>query len=164
MTKVIDAKYETKRWKRSEVPTSHRNEDTTGRTSSIKKKQRKKRQNPTSKERTRSNNKNSRRGDDQQNIQSINQSRQEVKQERSVHENVCILIGPGRKRELQVIRTRLYRFFLHSFEQVVGRIIAVKQVTVGYLNNKIIYKSAGTDAVLEMFCHLIRLRTTSVPS
>ncbi|GFX48280.1 hypothetical protein TNCV_2920971 [Trichonephila clavipes] len=84
--------------------------------------------------------------------------------ERGVHENVCILIGPGRKRQLQVIRTRLYRFFLHSFEQVVGRIIAVKQVTVGYLNIKIIYKSAGTDAALEMFCRLIRLRTTSVPS
>ncbi|GFU49100.1 retrovirus-related Pol polyprotein from transposon opus [Trichonephila clavipes] len=76
-------------------------------------------------ERTRSN-KNARRGGEEQ--------RQD--QERSVHEKVFIPGGPGRKRQLQVIRTRLYRFFLYSIEQVVGRIIATKQVTVGYLKFK----------------------------
>ncbi|GFV82886.1 uncharacterized protein TNCV_1179011 [Trichonephila clavipes] len=79
-------------------------------------------------DRTRSNNRNARRGGDQQ--------RQD--QERSVYEKVFIPGGLGRKRQLQVIRTRLcvYRFFLYSFEQVVGRIIAMKQVTVGYLKFK----------------------------
>ncbi|GFY20551.1 uncharacterized protein TNCV_211831 [Trichonephila clavipes] len=52
------------------------------------------------------------------------------KGERSVYEKVFIPGGLGRKRQIQVIRTRLYRFFLYSFEQVVGRVIAMKQVTV----------------------------------
>ncbi|GFX20019.1 retrovirus-related Pol polyprotein from transposon 17.6 [Trichonephila clavipes] len=78
-------------------------------------------------DRTRSSNKNARRGGDQQ--------RQD--QERSVYrKNLCPwrywYETPTTSHKNQVV----YRFFLYSFEQVVGRIIAMKQVTVGYLKFK----------------------------
>ncbi|GFV96598.1 hypothetical protein TNCV_3260621 [Trichonephila clavipes] len=57
---------QTTKWKKSGVPTSHREEDTTRRTNSFQKRQRKENDSPYIEERTRSNIKNARRGDDQQ--------------------------------------------------------------------------------------------------
>ncbi|GFW29755.1 uncharacterized protein TNCV_3936221 [Trichonephila clavipes] len=58
-------KPQTTKWKKSGVPTNHREEDTTRRTSSIQK-SRGRNDNPCIEERTRSNNRNARRGGDQQ--------------------------------------------------------------------------------------------------
>ncbi|GFX06184.1 retrovirus-related Pol polyprotein from transposon opus [Trichonephila clavipes] len=69
-------------------------------------------------ERTGSSNKNARRGGDQQ--------RQDQERRGTCTKKSLVTGGLGRKRQLQVIRNKLYRFLLYSFEQVVGRIFAIK--------------------------------------
>ncbi|GFY28188.1 hypothetical protein TNCV_4395221 [Trichonephila clavipes] len=112
-----------KKWKKSGVPTNHGDEDT--RRTSLNQEQQGKALRPlhrrTSKVR-------------QHEYQKKRQSTKWPGEKRRIeYSPINLPVGPRRRRQLQVIQTKLYRFILYSFKQVVGRIIADKQVTVGYL-------------------------------
>ncbi|GFS67890.1 hypothetical protein TNCV_2295381 [Trichonephila clavipes] len=51
-------------------------------------------------------------------------------------------VGPTRRRQLQIIKIRLSHFIIFSFEHVVGRIIAKRQVIFGCLKSSSSSKSA----------------------
>ncbi|GFV20753.1 hypothetical protein TNCV_4433621 [Trichonephila clavipes] len=119
---------QTTKWKKSGVPTNHREEDTTGRTSSDPE---------TAEEETtapyieKSEEDQTARMPDEK---VINNGRTRKEKGAFTRKSLSLEVLVG-NAQLQVMRTRLYRFFLHSFKQVVGRIIAMKQVTVsGHCN------------------------------
>ncbi|GFY00980.1 hypothetical protein TNCV_1363861 [Trichonephila clavipes] len=110
------------KWKKCGIPTIHGDEDATRRTSSTQEQQRIALQplhRRTSEVR-------------QQEYQTKRQSITWPGEERRSEYPQNNLPGdPSRRRQLKGIETKLYRFILYSFEQVVGRISAKKQVTVG---------------------------------